>query len=332
MRIAVVGAGAVGGFLAARLAAGGHDVAVVARGPHLGAIREHGLTVEGRDGRSNVRVQASDRPADLGRQDVVVTTAKTPALPSLLAALEPLRGPTTPVVTAMNGVFWWYGHDFRPNGLDPDTRRLDPAGQLAALVPPDVALGMIIYSSNEVIAPGVVRNVSAKNRFLVGGPGAAGPERARGVAEALGGCGFAIEAASDIRLEMWTKLLRNLATAPAAVLTGAEAATIVGDPEVGAVARAVFLEAAAVAAAHGFAGLDGDVDDVVAPRPGPSQKPSMLQDLERGRPMEIDTMLAVVRDFARQAGVATPTLDVVVALASLRARTAGLYAPAATST
>lgn len=328
MRIGIVGAGAVGGYLAARLAAAGHSVALVARGAHLAAIRERGLTLDAPDGLLTVRVEASDRPAELGPQDLVITSAKTPALPQLVAGIGPLLGETTPIVTAMNGVFWWYGHGFRPGGRAPSTARLDPEGRLAATIPAARALGMIVYSSNEVTAPGVVKNSSARNRYLVGAADPAGLDRAEAVAGALGGAGFAVEATADIRRAMWTKLVRNLSTAPLAVLTGATAAAIIDDPDVAGVGRGLFLEGAAVAAAHGFDGLADEADAVFTKGGGAAQKPSMLQDLERGRPLEIDSMLRIVQDFARDCGIATPTLDAVVALVVLRARTAGLY-PAA---
>ncbi len=325
MRIGIVGAGAVGGYLAARLAQAGHTVSLVARGAHLATIRERGLTLDTPDGCLNVRVEASDEPAELGPQDLVITSAKTPALPDLVAGIGPLLGEATPIVTAMNGVFWWYGHGFRPGGRVPSTARLDPEGRLAAVIPAARALGMIVYSSNEVTAPGVVKNSSARNRYVVGAADPAGFDRAEAVAGDLDGAGFAVEATADIRRAMWTKLVRNLSTAPIAALTGATAAAIIDDPEVARVGRGLFLEGAAVAAAHGFDGLADDADAVFAKGAGAAQKPSMLQDLERRRPMEIDSMLRIVQDFARDCGVATPTLDAVVALVVLRARTAGLY-------
>ena len=325
MRIGIVGAGAVGGYLAARLAHAGHRVALVARGAHLDAIREGVLTLETPDGRLTVAVEASERPGDLGAQDLVITSAKTPALPDLVAGIGPMLGPETPVVTAMNGVFWWYAHGFAPEGRTPPTGRLDPDGRLARAIPAERALGMIVYSSNEVIAPGTVRNVSTGNRYLVGAADPAGLEQAEAVARALDGSGFTIEATAEIRRAMWTKLVRNLSSAPISVLTGATVREIMDDSPVRRVSRALFEEGAAVAAAHGFEGLAGDADPVFAPGTGPTQKPSMRQDLERGRPMEIDSMLRIVQDFARDSGVATPRLDTVVALVVLRARMAGLY-------
>lgn len=325
MRIGIVGAGAVGGYLAARLAGAGHAVSLVARGAHLAAIRERGLTLDAPDGRLTVRVEASDNPAELGPQDLVVTSAKTPALPQLVAGIGPLLGKDTPIVTAMNGVFWWYGHNFEPGGRSPATSRLDPEGRLAAAIPAERALGMIVYSSNEVTAPGVVRNSSARNRYLVGAADPAGLDRAAAVARALDGAGFAIEAVADIRRAMWTKLVRNLSTAPVSVLTGATALEIIDDSDVAPVSRALFEEGAAVAAAHGFEGLSDEASSVFATGAGAAQKPSMRQDLERGRPLEIDSLLRIVQDFARERSVATPTLDAVLALVIQRARLAGLY-------
>ena len=255
----------------------------------------------------------------------MITSAKIPALPDLVAGIGPLLGPETPVVTAMNGVFWWYGHGFSPNGRPPPTARLDPDGRLARAIPAARALGMIVYSSNEVVAPGTVRNVSAADRYLVGAADPAGLARAEAVARSLDGCGFSIEATAEIRRAMWTKLVRNLASAPISVLTGATVREIMDDPEAIGVSRALFEEGAAVAAAHGFADLAADADTIFVKGTGPTQKPSMRQDVERGRPLEIDSMLRIVQDFARGGEVETPTLDAVVALVVPRARTAGLY-------
>lgn len=174
-------------------------------------------------------------------------------------------------------------------------------------------------------APGTVKNSSARNRYLVGAADPAGLARAEAVALALDGPGFAIEAVADIRRTMWTKLVRNLSTAPVSVLTGATARDIIDHGAVALVSQALFEEGAAVAAAHGFEGLADDAASVFAPGAGAAQQPSMRQDLERNRPLEIDSMLRIVQDFARECSVSTPTLDAVVALVVQRAQLAGLY-------
>jgi 2-dehydropantoate 2-reductase len=323
MKIAVFGAGSVGGYLAARLAKAGREVAVIARGDHLAAIRANGLTLETPEERFTVEVEASDDPARIGPVDLVLVTAKTTANQAVAAGIAPLLGPETPVVFAQNGVFWWYGQGFRPP-VPASTTRLDPAGRLASAIAPKRRLGLVVHSPNEVRAPGVVRNGSTKNRFVLG---AADPARPLDdAAAALDGAGFVLERTADIRSSMWRKLLVNVSTGPVTALTRATAAGVVEDRATAAVSRRLIEEALAVAEAHGF--LDLGIDPAALSEPGsrPHHKPSMLQDVERGRALEIDTMARIVQDFAREAEVATPTLDTVLALLVRLARTLGIYA------
>ncbi|GFE49704.1 2-dehydropantoate 2-reductase [Roseobacter cerasinus] len=329
MRILVLGAGAVGGFLAGAFHEKGHDVSVLARGPHLAAIKSGGLRVRRPDGHvSTCAVTATDTPGDLEPQDLIVTTVKAPALAEVLSSCKHLLQRGTPVIAAMNGVFWWYGSGFKVGGQTPECARLDPGGTLADLVPVDQAVSMVIHSTNQVVEPGLIENRSARNRFVIGAATAAGADRIRAMLPSLQTDTARFELEEDLRRPMWHKLLRNLSTAPASVLTGGMAYEVLNDPDAQPIARALFLEGAAVAQAHGFAGLGDDVDSVFAPGSGARQKPSMSQDVDLGRPMEIDTMLRIVQDFARQAGVPTPTLDVVVGLVILRARLVGGYPPA----
>lgn len=325
MKIAIVGAGAVGGYLAAELARAGHQVSVVARGENLRAIQTSGLVLETSSDRFQIELQASEDPADLGLQDLVIVTAKTPALPDLFGRLGPLLGPETPVLNAMNGVFWWYAHDFAPNRVVPNTRRLDPDDRLSDFLPLERCVGMIVYSANSIVAPGVVLNTSQANRFIIGATdGIAGPD-VKAIARAIGDARFETVATSDIRREMWHKLLRNIASACVAVLTGATIADIADDPNLAEIARAVHREAAAVAEAHGFGGFAAEADTLYLPGTRLRHKPSMLQDLELGRPMEIDTMIAIVHDFARQLSIPTPRLDTLLPLVVARAELAGCY-------
>ena len=326
MRILILGAGAVGGFLASVFHGNGHEVSVLARGAHLAAIRKHGLRVRRHDGRMVCcPVIATDDPGAFGPQDLVITAVKAPALAGLLTQVAGLIRGGTPVITAMNGVFWWYGVGFNINGIDPDTRRLDPEGIIASLVPPDQAVGMVIHSTNQVIEPGLVQNRSPRNLLKIGSATPAGSSQFKPMLPALSAPGTRFELEGDLRRTMWRKLLRNLSSAPASVLTGGRAYDVLNDPDAQPVARALFLEGAAVAHSHGFYGLADDASRVFSPGSGAHQKPSMSQDIELGRPMEIDNILRIVQDFARQSGVPTPTLDVVVSLVILRARRAGCY-------
>ncbi|MGE0151120.1 MAG: ketopantoate reductase family protein [Reyranellaceae bacterium] len=331
MKICIFGAGAVGSFLAARLAQAGKTVSVIVRGPHLAAIRKDGLTLQAQDGEITVRLPASDSPAELGPQDLVVVSAKTPSLPQVAQGMAPLLHAGTAVAFAVNGVFWFYGDGFAPNGMVPDTRRLDRDGSLHRLIGVERSLGMVVRSSNEVIAPGVVRNEGANNGFTIGEampdramPNRAG-DRAPALAAALDGSGFVCEPLADIRRDMWAKLVRNSASSPLCSLTGSTVADAYNDPAIGELAMALMRETASVAAAHGFAGLLPDAAQAVGMGVALHHKPSMLQDLERGRTMEIDSQLAIVQDLARQAKLATPVLDTVLPLLAMRAKTAGCY-------
>ena len=325
MRVMIVGAGAIGGYLASVFHAAGHSVSLVARGPHLRAIQKNGLRVLAPDGQDSfAHLAASDDPRELGVQDLVITTLKAPALPGVLPMLDSVIGPNVPIVTAMNGVFWWYGNGMQLSPA-PDTSRLDPDGKIAEQLRNRTCLGMVVHSTNEVVEPGVVQNRSPNNRFVVGGPVADSVTAVRELLSPLTLQNTVIEVVDDVRPVMWRKLLRNLTTAPISVLTSAQAFDVINDADANSVARALFLEGAAVAASHGFEGLAEDVDAVFSPGKGARQKPSMSQDIDKGRPLEIDSILRIVQDFARQSNVPTPTLDTVLGLVILRARLAGCY-------
>lgn len=323
MRIAILGAGATGGLLGVALAEAGHDVSLLVRGRHLGAIKAHGLLLRDVSGQETVcRFHATDDPSRLGPQDVLITTLKAPALAQVIRALpEELRA--CPVIMAMNGVFWWYGIGFEPTGQPLDCSLLDPGAILAGLLDPAQIQGAIIYATNQVVEPGIVQNRSATNRFALGGP--VPSALSQRLASSLSGPRAEFTVADDIRRQMWHKLLRNLSSAPISVLTGSRVRDINENADTATLARALFLEGAAIAASHGFTGLADEVDTVIAPGKGALQVPSMRQDFDLGRPMEIDSILGMVQQFARAAGVATPVLDTVLPLVVLAAQTVGCY-------
>ncbi|MCC7271075.1 MAG: 2-dehydropantoate 2-reductase [Alphaproteobacteria bacterium] len=329
MRICIYGAGAVGGNFAARLARAGIDVTVVARGRHLEAIQARGLTVQAGEERIHVRPFATDDPRRAGPQDAVIVALKAPALPGAVAPMAPLLGPDTPVVFATNGVPWWYFHRHPGPLAERRLPRLDPEGVLWERLPVERAIGGVVYSANEIVAPGVVSNNSpTRNRLVVGEPDGSVSARIQKVSEALKSGGIDSPVNTDIRAEVWTKLMGNLAWNPMCAVTGLGIRMMATDPALLALARRVLEEGQRVAEALGVT-VNEDVDTRMkrAERPGPGagHKPSMLQDFELKRPTELDAIVLAVQDFAREVKVPTPALDAVAALAVGRARALGIY-------
>jgi 2-dehydropantoate 2-reductase len=330
MKVAIFGAGAVGGHVAARLGAGaaaaGIEVAAVARGTQLAAIAERGITLHIGEEIHAARIRVTDRPETLGVQDVVFVALKSSVLPEAAPALRSLIGPDTSIVFAMNGIPWWYLYRCPDNGLPrPDLSRLDPGRVLERTIGLERVIGCMINSANEVIAPAVVRNSpGTRNRFTLGEPDGILSRRIEAISAAFGRAGVVAPVSTTIRVEIWEKLLRNLSTSPICALTGEPIGVLSRSEELFALAKALMGEALATALAHGIdPGLR--VESSYRTAPTTSHKSSMLQDFERDRPPEIDGLLTSVQAFARAAGVATPHLDTVTALVIEKARKAGLY-------
>ncbi len=326
MKICVYGAGAIGGHLAGRLFKGGATVSVVARGAHLAAMRQDGLVVHAPDGEIHAPVQASADPAELGRQDAVIVAVKAPALASVAAGIAPLLGPDTPVVFAMNGIPWFYFH--RHGGALDGTRlaRVDPGDATWDAVGPARAIAGIVYSACSVTLPGHI-HVAGRSRLVLGEPDGTISARAQALADVLRAGGITMEVSPRMRDEIWRKLLLNMITGPLCVLVQANLNDAFADPETQAAGRAMLAEGLALARAMGCE-IGLDADKVVAGNQGVQHKPSILQDLELGRPMEIDALYVTPLDLARRLGVAMPVFELLVALTRVRARSAGLYAPA----
>jgi 2-dehydropantoate 2-reductase len=331
MRICVFGAGAIGGHLAAKLSAAGHDVSVVARGAALQAIRINGVALrEGTaaDARTIAgRVRASDNPAELGAQDVVFVTTKATALSGVAPAVSALCDAKTAFVFVQNGIPWWYSIGLskaRPPA--PDLSRLDPGGVLARAVAPERIIGAAVYSSNGVLEPGVVANHTwGRNMLVVGEIDDRPSERVAALRALLTAADMHSPATGDIRLSVWDKLLLNFGSS-LCVLLGEPVGAVTSDAALRAVRDRLLAEGQAIAHAHGIA------PENAPKRPGGVQtagatahKPSMLQDYELGRPMEVDAILALPCAFARAAGVAAPTLEAVHAVTARLAARKGLY-------
>ncbi len=318
------GAGAVGGHAAARLARGGAEVSVVARGAHLAAMQARGLEVRAPDATFRAAVAASEDPAALGVQDVVLVTVKAPALGAMAAAIGPLLGPGTTVAFAMNGIPWWY---FHREGGPHDGRRLDrvdPGGAVWDAVGPQRTLGAVVHSACTVVEPGVIEVANPNSRIVVGEPDGSLSPRAEALAAALRAGGLGSEAVADIRRRVWAKLMLNIVTGPLGVLTQAPGAALFADPAVCDAVHRIAAEMTALAAAMGCP-VTADPGAQIAAARALRHTSSIVQDLQLGRRMEVDAIYTVPLEIARLVGVPTPTLDLLVALTRLRAAAAGLY-------
>jgi 2-dehydropantoate 2-reductase len=329
-RICVFGAGAVGGHIAAKLAAAGHELSAVARGQNLAALRAGGIALREGERTYTGRVRASENAADLGAQDVVFVTTKATALASLADAAPSLCNADTVFVFVQNGIPWWYAQGLAPGRpRPPDLSPLDPGGALARAIPLERVIGAVVYSSNNLDRPGAVTNFSAgRNMLVVGEVDDRQSPRIAELRALLGAAGLYSPEAPDLRAAVWDKLLLNFGSALCVPL-GEPIGALSEDPRLREARERLSAEGLAIAHAHGVRPAD-------APRRlgGPQSsgatrhKPSMLQDYELGRPMEIVAMLAMPCAFARAAGVAAPALEQLAAVTARLAARKGLYSPA----
>ncbi|MDT8856234.1 2-dehydropantoate 2-reductase [Paracoccaceae bacterium Fryx2] len=321
MKICIFGAGAIGGYMGAKLAQAGAEVSLVARGPHLAAMQADGLTLI-EDGRTTtLPVRASSDPASLGPQDYVILTLKAHSVPAVVPQILPLLGPDSTLVSGVNGIPWWYFHKAGGALEGTQLQSVDPGGVQWAGFGPDRVLGCVVYPAAEVSSPGVIRHIEG-NRFSLGEPSGEKSARAVALSEALAAAGLKAPVRPRIRDEIWVKLWGNLSFNPISVLTLATLDVLCTDPGTRAVARAMMVEAQGVAERLGVKfpiDVDRRIDGGAAVG---AHRTSMLQDLEAGRPMEIDALVASVAELGVLTGVATPTLDTVLALVRLRARMA----------
>jgi 2-dehydropantoate 2-reductase len=323
MKICIFGAGAIGGLMAAKLALKGEaEVTVIARGPHLAAMQADGLRLvsEGQEVVTRPRCVASAEEA--GPQDYVVVTLKAHSLPGAAQQMQPLLGPDTAVVSAVNGVPWWYFHGVEGAHSGRIVESVDPGGVVTRLLPPSRAIGCIVYPAAEVSAPGVIEHTYG-DRFSLGEPDGSRSPRAQKLSEALIAAGFKAPVRPRIREELWVKLWGNLAFNPISALTTATLDVLIADDEQRGVARAMMLEGQRVAEALGIRfAIDVDKRIAGAAEVG-AHKTSMLQDLERGRPMEVEALLGAVVELADLVGEPAATCRTVLSLVRARARAAG---------
>ncbi len=324
MKICIFGAGAIGGYMGVKLAQAGADVSLVARGPHLAAMKEKGLTLIDETGENTVSVTASDNPEDIGPQDYVIVTLKAHSVPPVVPKMQPLIGDHTTIVSGVNGVPWWYFHKLdgplegtRLQSVDPGDAQWNGFG-------PDRVLGCVVYPAAEVSTPGTIRHIEG-NRFSLGEPDGSKSERALALSKALSSAGLKAPVRPRLRDEIWVKLWGNLSFNPISALTHATLDVLCTDEGTRAVARGMMVEAQEVAEKLGVKfpiDVDRRIDGGAAVG---AHRTSMLQDLDASRPMEIDALVGSVQELGRVTQTATPTIDTVLALTKLRARSAGLY-------
>jgi len=324
VKICIVGAGAIGGYLGAGLSLAGSEVTLIARGPHLEAMQKNGLRLRLGSEELHARPNATEDPTEAGPQDYVVVTLKAHSIPAMTERMLPLLSPDTAIVFAVNGVPWWYFHAFPGPLQNTRLESVDPGGRLWDLIGPERSIGCVVYPACEVIEPGVIQHVDG-DRFTLGEPDGTRSERVRRFSKTLIDAGFRAPVRPNIRSEIWMKLWGNLSFNPISVLTHATLETMATDSGTAAIARAMMVEGQQVAEKLGI-DFPIDVDKrMQGARDVGAHKTSMMQDLERDRPMEIDALVTAVRELARLVDVATPTIDLIHALVVRRAREAGTY-------
>ena len=325
MKICIFGAGAIGGYLAVKLVQAGANVSLIARGPHLAKMKVNGLTLIESDGqRVNVPVTATDNPEDLGPQDYVFVTLKAHSVPPVINKMQPLISEQTTIVSGVNGVPWWYFHNqggplegTRLASVDPDDAQWNGFG-------PDRVLGCVVYPAVEVIQPGVIKHIEG-NRFSLGEPSGEKSERALALSKVLTAAGLKAPVRPRIRDEIWLKLWGNLSFNPISALTHATLDLLCTDPGTRKIARGMMLEAQEIAEKLGVKfpiDVERRIDGGAAVGP---HRTSMWQDLNAGRPMEINALVRAVQELGELTQTQTQTIDTVLALIQLRAKMAGLY-------
>src|SRR6201987_380092 len=324
MKICIYGAGAIGGYLGVQLVRAGADVSLVARGAHLAAIRANGLKLLIGGEERVVRPRCTDTPAELGPQDFVAICLKAHSITGAIDAMRPLLGAKTRIVTAVNGIPYWYfyRHGGRYEGSTLES--IDPGGRQWRELGPERAIGCIVYPATEIVAPGVIQHVYG-DRFPIGEPSGENSEDVRRLSALFSEAGMQAPGLDRIRDEIWLKVWGNVCLNPISALTHATLDVICADPATRALSKAIMLESQAIAEKFGIR-FRVDVERrIEGARKVGAHKTSMLQDLERGRPLEIDPLVTVVQEMSRLTGIPTPALDAVAALVAQRGKIAGLY-------
>jgi len=324
MKICIYGAGAIGGYVGLMLKQGGADVSLVARGAHLAAIREKGIKVVFKEGEKVAKMPASDDPAEFGPQDYVIVALKAHQAWETAEALAPLLGQGTAVVTMQNGIPWWYFHGFEGQYAGLQLQNVDPDGRQWKAIGPERAIGATVYPATEITEPGVIRHIYG-DKFGFGEPNRQQTERVMRLIGAFEAGGLKARYYPEIRNDIWLKLWGNLCFNPISALTHATLDVVATDPETRAISRHMMEEAEKIArriGVHFRVDIERRINGAAAVG---AHRTSMLQDLDRGRPIELDALLGVVQEMARIVDVETPYIDTVLGLAKQMGRTAGVY-------
>ncbi|TBR73832.1 MAG: 2-dehydropantoate 2-reductase [Burkholderiaceae bacterium] len=323
-RVGIYGAGAIGGWIGAALAHAGCNVSVVARDATLAALRQHGLRVQRGEQVTTVQVQASDDPAALGAQDLVVVAVKAPALAGVARRIAPLLGEDTVVLTAMNGVPWWFLDGFGSRFAGTRLTSVDPDGEIARAIATRHVIGCVVHASCALRSPGFVHHRFG-NGLIIGEPSGEVTPRVRRLAALLTHAGIEARIAEQIQKDCWYKLWGNMTVNPISLLTGATTDLIMGDELVRNFISSIMLEAREIGARIGVPIAERPEDRHAVTMKLGAFKTSMLQDVEAGRAVELDALVTAVRELGQLTGVATPYTDALLGLARLRARGLGLY-------
>ncbi len=324
MKACIYGAGAIGGWMGVKLANAGCDVSVVARGATLQALRQHGLRLQEGSETLTARVQAEASPAELGVQDLVVIAVKAPAMAEVAKAIRPLLGPDTIVLTAMNGVPWWFFQGFGGSYQGTRLKAVDPDGAIAEAVPAKHIVGCVVHASCALKAPGFVQHHFG-NKLIIGEPSGAKSQRVLQLAGLLEKAGFETVVSDQVQKDAWYKLWGNMTVNPVSAMTGATTDLILNDDLVRGFISAVMLEAREIGARVGIPIAQQPEDRHQVTRKLGAFKTSMLQDVEAGKPVEIDALVTVVKEMGEMTGVPTPFTDALLGLSRLHARVLGLY-------
>jgi 2-dehydropantoate 2-reductase len=316
VRIAIAGAGAIGGYIGARLAKAGADVVLFARGPHLRAMQETGLRVVSPDGDFDVKPEAVGELSAIGHADVVILGVKAHGIASLAPQLRPLFGPTTMVVSTQNGIPWWYFQN-HPGDLDGlHLESVDPGGAIAKSIEPERVVGSLAYFATDIAEPGVIHHTEG-SRLTVGEPSGARTERVKALADVLIASGFRVPVTTRLRQEIWVKLLGNVAFNPISALTAGTLEELALHPEVSRAVREIMTEATAVAAKVNVEIPISIEQRMAGAAKVGAHKTSMLQDYEAGRPLELDAIVGAVVELGDRLGVPVPATRTVYGCAKM---------------